>query len=72
MSGDLNFLFIFLVGLKQDCTPNFSLLGCLEVVVLCLETNNKTKQYNSVELEASLAPAEAEVWAVAKADQNVT
>ena len=30
--------------------------------------NNKTTQ-NSVELEASLAPAEAEVGAVAKADQ---
>jgi hypothetical protein len=27
------------------------------------------KQQNSVELEASLSPAEAEVWAVAKADQ---
>ena len=31
----------------------------------------KTKQNNSVELEASLAPAEAEVGAVAKADQNI-
>jgi hypothetical protein len=33
---------------------------------------DKTKQQNnnSVELEASLAPAEAEVGAVAKADQN--
>ena len=31
--------------------------------------NNKTRQDNSVELEASLAPAEAEVGAVAKADQ---
>ena len=31
--------------------------------------DNKTKN-NSVELEASLAPIEAEVGAVAKADQN--
>jgi hypothetical protein len=45
--------------------PNFSFLGCLEVEVLWLET----KQDNSVELEASLAPAEAEVGAEAKADQ---
>jgi hypothetical protein len=29
----------------------------------------QTKKDNSVELEASLAPAEAEVGAVAKADQ---
>ena len=43
--------------------PNFSFLGCLEVVVLFLETNNK-------KLEASLAPVEAEVGVVAKADQN--
>ena len=51
--------------------PNFSFLGCLEVLVLWLETNNKTtRQDNSVELEASLAPAEAEVGAVAKADQH--
>ena len=49
--------------------PNFSFLVCLEVVVLWLETT-KTKQQNSVELEASLAPAEAEVGAVAKADQK--
>ena len=45
--------------------PNFSFLVCLEVVVLWLETT--TKQQNSVELEASLAQAEAEVVAVAKA-----
>ena len=44
--------------------PNFSFLGPLEVVVLWLKTTK-----NSVELEASLAPAEAEVGAVAKADQ---
>ena len=49
--------------------PNFSFLGCLEGVVLWLETNKK--QDNYVELEASLAPAEAEVGAVAKADQKV-
>ena len=49
--------------------PNFSFLGCLEVEVLWLETNNKKQQDNSVELEASLAPAEAEVGPVAKADQ---
>ena len=50
--------------------PNFSFLVCLEVVVLWLETT-KTKQQNFVELEASLAPAEAEVGAVAKADQKL-
>ena len=49
--------------------PNFSFLGCLEVVVLWLETNKTTRHNNSVELEAFLAPAEAEVGAVAKADQ---
>ena len=32
--------------------------------------DNKQQQKNSVELEASLAPAEAEVGAVAKADQK--
>jgi hypothetical protein len=47
--------------------PNFSFLGCLEVVVLWLET--KTRPQDSVELEASLAPAEAEVGDLAKADQ---
>ena len=50
--------------------PNFSFLVCLEVVVLWLETT-KTKQQNLVELEASLAPAEAEVGVVAKADQKL-
>ena len=50
--------------------PNFSFLVCLEVVVLWLETNNKKQQNNLVELEASLAPAEAEVGAVAEADQQ--
>ena len=36
------------------------------------DKNNKTKQQNnSVELEATLAPAEAEVGAVAKADQKL-
>ena len=43
----------------------FCFLVWLEVVVLWLKDNNK----NSVELEASLTPAEAEVGAVAKADQ---
>ena len=53
--------------------PNISFLVCLEVVVLWLETTTtKTKQQNSVELEASLAPAEAEVGAVAKADQKAS
>ena len=33
-------------------------------------TNKKRKTKNSVELEASLAPAEAEVGAVAKAPQK--
>ena len=47
--------------------PNFSFLACLEAVVLWLENNKITK--NSVELEAFLAPAQAEVGAVAKADQ---
>ena len=41
--------------------PDFSFLGCLKVVG---DIKN-----NSVELEASLAPSEAEVGAVAKADQ---
>ena len=38
-----------------------------------LENNKKSrnKKQDSVELEASLAPAEAEVGAVAKADQNI-
>ena len=31
----------------------------------------ETKQQNSVKLEASLAPAEAEIGAVAKADQKL-
>jgi hypothetical protein len=31
---------------------------------------DKTKKQNSVEIEASLAPAKAEVGAEAKADQN--
>ena len=66
------FVLIFLlVGLKEASMPNFSFLGCLEVEVLWLETNKTTRQdNNSVELEASLAPAEAEVGAVAKADQK--
>ena len=51
--------------------PNFSILCCLEVVVLWLETKTtRQQQENSVELEASLASAEAEVGAVAKADQK--
>ena len=40
------------------------------MVVLWLETT-KNKKQNLVELEASLAPAEGEVGAVAKADQKV-
>ena len=50
-----------------DCTVVHTSL-CLLLAVqtgLWLET----KQDNSVELEASLAPAEAEVGAMAKADQ---
>jgi hypothetical protein len=51
--------------------PNFSFLTCLEVEVLWLETKKQTKTIdNSVELEATLAPAEAEAGAVAKADQH--
>ena len=50
--------------------PNFSFLGCLEVAVLWLE-DNKNKNNNLVELVASLAPAKAEVGAVAKADQHI-
>ena len=66
------FLIFLLVGLKEACMPNFSFLGCLEVVVLWLETKTKNnKKQNSVELEATLAPAEAEVGAVAKADQKL-
>ena len=52
--------------------PNCSFLVCLEVVVLWLETKTKTTTKNSVELEATLAPTEAEVGAVAKADQYET
>ena len=48
--------------------PNFSFLVCLEVVFV--ETEKETKKQNSVKLEASLAPAEAEVGAVAKAYQK--
>ena len=53
--------------------PNFSFLVCLEVVVLWLETTKKqnNNKKNLVELEASLAPAKAEVGAVAKADQYI-
>ena len=39
-SGQVNpifFLIFLLVGLKEACMPNFSFLGCLEVVVLWLE-----------------------------------
>ena len=36
------------------------------------EKNKTTRQQNLVELKASLAPAEAEVGAVAKADQHLT
>ena len=50
--------------------PNFSFLVCLELEVLWLERTTQTKN-NSVKLEASLAPAEAEVGAVAMADQHV-
>ena len=50
---------------------NCSFLGCMEVVVLWLETTTKqNKKDNLVELEASLAPAKAEVGALAKADQK--
>ena len=64
------FLIFLLVGLKEACMPNFSFLGCLEVVVLWLETKTRQQKKNSAELEATLAPAEAEVGAVAKADQH--
>ena len=64
------FLIVLLVELKEACMPNFGFLGFLEGVVLWLETNKTRQQNNSVELEASLAPSEAEVGAVAKADQN--
>ena len=59
------FLIFLLVGLKEACMPNFSFLGCLEVVVICLYKQKKERRKNSVELEASLAPAEAEVGAEA-------
>ena len=35
----------------------------------CRQDNNKTRQQFSEEFEASLAPAEAEIGALAKADQ---
>ena len=38
--------------------------------IVGLSSRPKTRQDNSVELEASLAPTEAEVGAVAKADQK--
>ena len=50
--------------------PNFSFLGCLEVAVLWLEDNKNNNNNNLIELVASLAPAKAEVGAVAKADQK--
>ena len=62
-------LIFLLVGLKEAWMPNFIFIGCLEVVVLWLETEKTTKE-NSVELETSLTPAEAEVGAVTKADQH--
>ena len=41
------------------------------MVIIYFSANIKPpRKNNSVELEASLAPAEAEVWAVAKADQK--
>jgi hypothetical protein len=65
------FLIFLLIGLTEASMPNFSFLGCLEVVVLWLEANKKQDKTtkNSVELEATLAPAKAEVGAEAKADQ---
>jgi hypothetical protein len=39
------------------------------VFFIWLYKHKKNKKNNSVELEATLAPAEAEVGAVAKADQ---
>ena len=39
--------------------------------LLCLETKTTKDKKNLVELEATLAPAEAEVRAVAKADQKL-
>ena len=50
--------------------PNFSFLACLELEVLWLEDNKQITNKKSVELEASVAPAEAKVWAAAKADQK--
>ena len=40
------------------------------MVFMVVDNNNKTRQNNSVEIEASSAPAEAETGAVAKADQK--
>jgi hypothetical protein len=59
-------LIFLLVWLKKSCIPNVSFLGCLKVLVLQLKTQKKSE-----ELEASLAPAEAEVGAVVKALQEV-
>ena len=49
------------------------LLGAWLVFIVGDKTKKtKDKKQNSVELEASLAPAEAEVGALAKADQKIT
>ena len=40
------------------------------MVFMVVDNNNKTRQNNSVEIEASSGPAEAETGAVAKADQK--
>jgi hypothetical protein len=48
---------------------HFSLRPLLLRAFMVGDKKHNKKQDNSVELEASLAPAEAEVGAVAKADQ---
>ena len=63
-------LIFLLVGLKEACMSNVSFLGCLEVSVYGWRNNNNNKTENSVELEASVASAEAEVGVLPKADQN--
>ena len=54
---------------KRSFHAKFQLPGLSGSGSFMVGKQNKKRQDNSVELEASLAPAEAEVGAVAKADQ---
>jgi hypothetical protein len=58
-----SFLIFLLVGLKEACIPNFSFLGCLEVVDLWLEKKRKEKKnLGVIRGFPSLSPAKAEVY----------